>query len=90
MKEGEREEDVDVDIEILLYILKDVLDNSCKRKADGSVDYRQCKAYVPVYGRCCDTTERISGEDYKDVKGDRQAKSKKCCNWSLAQVESDK
>ena len=90
IKEGEREEDVDVDIKIPPYILKDVLDNSRKRKADGSIDFRQCKAYVSAYGRCCDTAERIPGEDHKDVKGDRQAKLKEYCNQSLARVESDR
>jgi hypothetical protein len=39
IEEGEGEEDVDINIEIPANILKDVLDNSRKRKADGSIDY---------------------------------------------------
>jgi len=40
IKEGETEEDAGINIEIPPNILKDVLDNSCKRKADGSIDCR--------------------------------------------------
>lgn len=85
MKAGEREEDVDVDIEIPFNILKNVLDNSRKRKADGSIDCRQCKAHVSAHGRCCDTAGRTPGEDHGDVEGDRQAKLEEYCNWGLAQ-----
>ncbi|KAF8848067.1 hypothetical protein BDZ45DRAFT_555830, partial [Acephala macrosclerotiorum] len=80
MKAGEREEDVDVDIEIPFNILKNVLDNSRKRKADGSIDCRQCKAHVSAHGRCCDTAGRTPGEDHGDVEGDRQAKLEEYCN----------
>ncbi|KAK3376316.1 hypothetical protein B0T24DRAFT_217899 [Lasiosphaeria ovina] len=44
LKEGEREEDFDVNIEIPSKILKDVLDDNRKRKADDSIDYRNWKA----------------------------------------------
>jgi hypothetical protein len=46
MTEGERKEDVDINIEIPPYILKNILDNYCKRKADSSTNCRHCKAYV--------------------------------------------
>lgn len=46
MKEGEKEEEVDINIEISPGILKDVLDDSCKRKAEDSIDCRACKTYV--------------------------------------------
>jgi hypothetical protein len=65
MKERETEEDVDINIEIPPYILKNVLDNShnsCKRKADGSLNYRYCEV------------QKIYSEDPRDVEGDRQAK----------------
>jgi len=65
MKEGETEEDVDINIEIPPHILKDVLDNSHnsrKRKADGSLDYRHCEV------------QKIYSEDPGDVEGDRWAK----------------
>jgi hypothetical protein len=90
MEEGEREENVDIDIETPPNILKDVLDNSRKRKADGSIDCRQCKAHVSAHGRYCDTAGRTPGEDPGDVEGDRQAKLEEYCNWGLAQVESDR
>jgi hypothetical protein len=78
MKEGEKEEDIDVNIEIPPNILKAVLDNSRKRKADCSIDCRHCKVHVSP------------GEDPGDVEGDRQAKLEEYCNWSLSQVESDR
>jgi hypothetical protein len=66
MKDGEIEEDVDVDIEIPLYILKHILENSRKRKAkDVSADYYHYKVY---------TSETLPNEDLGDVEGDRQAK----------------
>jgi hypothetical protein len=81
MKEGETEEDVDINIEIPPNILKNILDNSCKRKADGSTDCRHCKVHV---------SETIPSEDLGDVEGDRQAKLEEYCNWGLTQVESDR
>ena len=79
IEKREREKDINIDIKIPPNILKDVLDNSRKRKADGSIDCRQCKAYVSAHGRCCDTVGRTSGEDHKDVEGDRKAKLKEYC-----------
>ena len=74
MKEGEKDEDVDVNINIPPHILKNVLDNSCKWKADDSINCRYCKVHVLAHSRCCDTAETIHGEDPRDVEGDRQAK----------------
>ena len=82
MKEGEKEEDVDVNVEIPPNILKSVLDNSRKRKADSSNDYRHCKVHVSAHGRCCDTAETIHGEDPRDVEGDRKAKPEEYCKWA--------
>ena len=90
MKEGEKEEDVDVNIEIPPNILKNVLDNSRKRKADGSIDCRHCKVHVSAHSRCCDTAEITPGEDPRDVEGDRQVKLEEYCNWGLSQVRSDR
>jgi hypothetical protein len=84
MNEGETEEDVDINIEIPPSILKNILDNSCKRKADGAVDCRHCKVHVSSHS---DTAETI---DPGDVEGDRQAKLEEYCNWGLTQVESDR
>jgi hypothetical protein len=83
MKEGEKEEDVDVDIEMPRSIVNDILDNSRKRKANGSIDCRPCKFHAPAHRRCCDAT---AGEDPGDVKGDRQVKLEEYCNWTLTQV----
>ena len=81
MKEGETEKDVDINIKIPPNILKNILDNSRKRKADSPINYRHCKVYV---------SEIIPGEDLGDVNRDRQAKLEEYCNWSLTQVESDR
>jgi hypothetical protein len=84
IKEGKTEENVNINIKILPNILKDVLDNSRKRKADSFIDCRQCKVYVSAYGRCCDTARRTAGEDREDIERDvdrdRQAKLKEYCN----------
>ena len=81
MKEGETEEDVNVNIEIPTHILRNILDNSRKRKADNPSDCRCCKVHV---------SETIPGEASEDVEGDRLAKLEEYCNWSLTQVESDR
>ena len=81
MKEGETEEDVNVDIEIPPHILRNILDNSRKRKADNSSDCRHCKVHV---------LETIPSGDSGDVEGDRQAKLEEYCNWGLTQVDSDR
>jgi len=86
MKEG----DVDVSVEIPPNILKNILDNSRKRKADGSIDYRQCKVHASAHSRCCDTAEMPPREDLGDVEGDRQVKLEEYCTWGLAQVKSDR
>jgi hypothetical protein len=80
MKDREKEEDVDVNIEIPPNILKNILDNSCKQKADGSIDCRHCKVYASTYSRCCNIAERTLREDLKDIEGDRQDKLKAYCN----------
>jgi hypothetical protein len=81
MKEGETEEIVKVDIEIPPHILQNILDNSCKRKADNSPDCRHCKVHV---------SENRPVEDFGDVEGDRQTKLEEYCNWGLTQVKSDR
>lgn len=74
MKGGETEEDVDINVEILSNILKNVLDNSCKRKLDGVIDCYYCKAYVLASSRGCDAG---------DVEGDRYTKLEEYYNWGL-------
>jgi len=90
MKEGEIEEDVEVNIEIPPHIINNILENNRKRKADGSIDYRQCKAHTSSHNRCCDTAEIPPVEKLGDVEGDRQAMLEEYCNWGLAQVESER
>jgi hypothetical protein len=79
MKEGETEEDVDIDIEIPSSILKNVLDNSRKRISDGLTDRRHCKTRVSAHSVGCDT---------RDVEGDRRAKLEEYYPWGL--TESDR
>lgn len=88
--EGGAEEDVDVSIEIPPHILKTVLDNSCKRKAEGSIDCRHCRVPASAHSRCCDTAETVHSGDLGDVEGDRQARLEEYYNWGLTQVESDR
>ncbi|KAK1973983.1 hypothetical protein LZ30DRAFT_765014 [Colletotrichum cereale] len=71
MKEGENEEEVDVNIEISSKILGDILNDSRKRKAEDSVDRRGCK--------------RSFVEDAGEVEGDRMDRLEEYCNWSLQQ-----
>ncbi|KAH6702781.1 hypothetical protein BKA61DRAFT_560880 [Leptodontidium sp. MPI-SDFR-AT-0119] len=53
MKEGETEEDVDVGIEIPPHIIKNILENNRKRKADGSIDYQgDRQAMLEEYCNC--------------------------------------
>jgi hypothetical protein len=84
MKEGEEEEEVDVNIEIPPKIIKEVLDYSRKRKAEDSIDCRNCKAH----GR--HRAKTTLGEDLGDVEGDRKDKLEEYCNWTLQQVKSDR
>ncbi|KAK3371034.1 hypothetical protein B0T24DRAFT_304724 [Lasiosphaeria ovina] len=61
MKEGENEEEVDVNIEVPSKILQDVLDDSRKRKADDSIDCRNCKVRVSSHGKHCRASHVIPG-----------------------------
>jgi hypothetical protein len=81
MKEGETEDDVNVDIKVPPYILRNILDNSRKWKADNTSNCRYCKVYA---------LETIPGEDPGDVEGDRQAKLEAYYSWGLTQVNSDR
>lgn len=88
--EGEKVEDVDINIEIPTHILKNVLENSRKRKAESSTDCRHCKIHVSGDNRGCDVAKSTPSENPGDVEGDKQAKLEEYCNWSLAQVASDR
>lgn len=54
MKEGGKEGEVQINAEIPSNILKDVLDDSRKRKAEDAIDYRSYKARVSAKGQDCD------------------------------------
>lgn len=59
MKEGEKEE-IDVDIKIPSTILRGVLDNSPKGKAEDAIDYRSCKPkFRPVAGTATGRSEKV-------------------------------
>jgi hypothetical protein len=87
MKEGEKEEDVDINIEMPPSIVKDILDNSRKRKADGSIDCRPCKVHNQPQEKCSNATP---SESLGDVEGDTQAKLEQYCIWTLTKVGSDR
>lgn len=74
MKEREREEEADVTIEIPPRILKGVLDNSYKRKAEDSIGCRNYKTHISAYSRYQDAAERTLGKDLSDIEGDRKDK----------------
>ncbi|KAL5903028.1 hypothetical protein ACKVV7_011463 [Pyricularia oryzae] len=89
MKDGEREDEVDVDIEIPSTILRGVLDDSRKRKAEDAINCRSCKTMSTRSGHR-DTSVTIPEEDLGDVKGDRMDRLEEYCNWNLQQVKSDR
>jgi hypothetical protein len=80
MNKEEKEEDVDINIKILPNILKNVLNNNCKQKADSLINCYYCKVHVSAHSKCCDTAKITLSKDPRDVEGDRQAKLKEYCN----------
>jgi hypothetical protein len=71
-------------------ILQDVLDDSRKRKAESSIDCRQCEVQVSAHGRHRNAAEATLDGDLGDVKGDRKDKLEEYCTWTLQQVKSDR
>lgn len=90
MKEGEKEEEVDVDIEIPSRILGDILNNSQKRKAEDSVDCRGCKVHASFHDRLRNAGETSFVEDAGEVDGDRMDRLEEYCDWTLQQVNNEK
>jgi hypothetical protein len=84
MGDEEDEADVDLDIEIHPRIVQNILDNSRKRKAEGSIDHRSCKS------NCSHTDTGDAASHIGDIVGDRKDILEEYCNWSLAQVTSDR
>ncbi|KAK2022207.1 hypothetical protein LX32DRAFT_508560, partial [Colletotrichum zoysiae] len=80
MKEGENEEEVDINIEIPSKILGDVLNDSRKRKAEDSVDCRSCKVHASSHGRLRDTGETSFVADAGEVEGDRMDRLEEYCD----------
>ncbi|KAK1989762.1 hypothetical protein LX36DRAFT_695566 [Colletotrichum falcatum] len=89
IKEGNNEEEVDVNIEIPYKILRDVLNDSQKQKAKDSVDCRSCKVHASSHNRLRNSAKTIIIKDTAEVKGDRIDRLKEYCNWSLQQVAAD-
>ncbi|CAG9955928.1 unnamed protein product [Clonostachys rosea f. rosea IK726] len=81
MKDGENEDEVEVNIEIPPKILQDIMDNSRKRKADSSIDCRLPKSITSIH--CGHSSE-------EDIVGDRKDNLEEYCNWTLSQVTSDR
>ena len=76
MKEGEKEEEVDVNIEILRKILDNILNDSHKQKVEDSIDCRNCKVHVSAHSRYHDAAETTFKEDLRDVCQDLQLQRK--------------
>ncbi|KAH8745278.1 hypothetical protein F5883DRAFT_702966 [Diaporthe sp. PMI_573] len=89
MKEGEKEEEVEIDIEIPPTILKDVLDDSRKRKAEDADNFRSCKAHVLANSKYCDAAETTLDKNLGDIEGDRMERLEAYCAWNLQHVKSD-
>ena len=81
MKEGKTKKTIKINIKIPPHIFQYILNNSRKRKVNDSFNCYYCKVY---------NLETLSGKDFGDVEGNRQAKLKKYCNCGLTQVDSDR
>ena len=82
MKDGETEDDVNVDIEILPEIAKDVLACSRKRKAESPSSGRPCKTHVSAHQGHYRAAEMAHPGD-PSVRGDRLEKLEEYCNWGM-------
>ncbi|KAL0929600.1 uncharacterized protein CTRU02_215498 [Colletotrichum truncatum] len=90
MKEGEKEEEVNINIEIPSKILGDILNDSRKRKAEDSVDCRGCKAHALSNDRLYGSGETSFSSEAGEVEGDRMDRLEEYCDWNLQQVKDDK
>ncbi|KAH6653417.1 hypothetical protein BKA67DRAFT_660042 [Truncatella angustata] len=82
MKEGEKEEDIDVGVEIPAKIRDNVLAKSRKRKADRAPgNCRHNKTHVSNQCGSC------SESDTFRIAGDRAEKLREYCDWTLAQTQ---
>lgn len=75
MKEGEKVEEVNINMEIPPHILKDVLDESRKRKADSSPDGPH-----KVHCMRCNAGDASLHSDIAGVSGDREDNLEKYWN----------
>lgn len=89
MKEGEKEDNIQINIELPPNILRDVLDDSRKRKAENAINYRSYKTRALAKGKDRDVAEAAHGVVLGDVEGDRMERLKEYCAWNLQQVESE-
>lgn len=83
MKEGEKEEDVQIDVDLPPNILRDVLDDSRKRKAEDAINYRSYKTRGLAKGKDRDVAEAAHGVVLGDVEGDRMERLKEYYAWNL-------
>ncbi|KAF6785557.1 hypothetical protein CSOJ01_15571 [Colletotrichum sojae] len=82
MKEGEEEDDVDVNFEIPSRILGDTLSNSRKRKAEDSID---CRGYAgEVEGDRMDRLEEYCSWNLQQVKSDKWREALQAANQFAA------
>lgn len=68
MQEGDTEEDVENSHRDPAHIIKNILANNRKRKADDSVDNRQCKVHASTKERCCGTAGSPTVENKRTWK----------------------
>ncbi|KAL7940328.1 hypothetical protein V8C42DRAFT_337869 [Trichoderma barbatum] len=88
MKEGEKDEDVDVDF-IPPHILSEVLKASQKRKASDTGDGRPCKTHVLAHcGLGCGL--KAAETDSVEITGDRAQRLEEYCNYTVEQTNSDR
>lgn len=89
MKDGETEDDINVEIEVPPEIAKDVLACSRKRKAESASSGRPCKTHVSAHQDHHGAAGMAHPGD-PGVCGDRLEKLEKYCTWGMTQVKSDR
>ncbi|KAJ3569921.1 hypothetical protein NPX13_g5910 [Xylaria arbuscula] len=86
MKDGEKEDEVDIDIEIPPGIIQDVLAESQKRKAESDLgSSRSNKTHVSDH---CKHGYGVEG--FISITGDRAQRLEEYCDWTLVQTKSDR
>jgi len=83
VKDEEKEEEVEIDIKIPLIILKDVLDDSYKQKAEDTNNFYSCKAYRLANGKNYNVAKAAYSKVFRDIEGNRMERLKEYYAWNL-------